>query len=588
MQFTDVTLAAGLFHRQGPASDPATTPAVTGMSGGAAVADFNGDGWVDLVFTGQDIPPLVYLNNQQGGFSVSFTAWASPPPVAMTNGVAAGDIDNDGDIDLYITTINHDQHLLYVNRGDGTFDEAAVVRTATPGDGRRALYGTGVAMGDIDRDGYLDIYAAEWRPANLTGPADARLYRNAGAADPGHFEDVTEAYGVAMDLESGPNAGRSWSFSPRFSDIDGDGRTDLAVASDFGTSRLFWNEGGGVFTDGTASGIGTGLHDMGFDLGDIDGDGDLDWFVTDIDFVDAPNAHPNGNRLFRNDGGRQWTDITTAAGVRQGYWGWGAELADLDNDGDLDAVHTNGFFDGDAYLDDPMRLFVNDGQGVFSEQSAASGLTDTGQGRGLLTLDHDRDGDLDVLVVRNGDTPILYRNDTVAAGGFLRIDLEGVVSNRDALGAKITVTPDLAEPDRVLFHEVNASSNYLAMSEVTAHFGLGNHDGLVDRVEIVWPSGWVQVLEGVSVNQWLSVVESVIPGDSNLDGGVDLIDLSLLATHFGGVEKSWSEGDFNRDQMVDLIDLSLLAANFGSTVSTPEPHAAIMLAAGLFGFVRRR
>ncbi|MEQ9461373.1 MAG: FG-GAP-like repeat-containing protein [Phycisphaeraceae bacterium] len=585
--FTDVSAEVGLFHRQGPAIDPATTPATTGMTGGAAAGDFDGDGWVDLVFTGTDIPPLIYLNDQSGGFNLSFTAWATPPAVAKTNGVAVGDIDNDGDSDLYITVVGHEQHFLYVNRGDGVFDEVAVQRGATPGDGQRSLYGTGVAFGDVDRDGYLDLYAAEWRPASVTGPADARLYRNLGASGPGSFEDVTSAFGVGMDVTSGVQAGRSWSFSPRFSDLDRDGRTDLAVAGDFGTSRLFWNEGGGSFSDGTAGGIGTGWHDMGFDVGDVDGDGDLDWFVTDIFFTESSDEHPNGNRLFRNDGGRTWTDITSDSGVRHGYWGWGAEMADLDNDGDLDIVHTNGFIDGDAYLSDPMRLFVNDGSGVFSESALGAGLTDTGQGRGLLTLDYDRDGDLDVLVVRNGDKPVLYRNDSAGEHSYLRIDLEGVVSNRDGLGAWITVTPDLEQPERVLVHEMNASSNYLSVSEVTAHFGLGDHVGLLDRVEVVWPSGLVQVLTGVEINQVLSLVEPVLAGDTNLDGVVDLIDLSLLAGRFGESGVDWAGGDFDRSLSVDLIDLSLLAGNFGLSSGVPEPVSGVIVMLGAVGLLRR-
>lgn len=587
--FTDVTLSSGIDYVQGAPIDPFDTSEIVGMTGGAAAADYDGDGWVDLFVTRHNDTDILYRNVNGQFVDVSAAAFGASPLNAPTNGAAWGDIDNDGDKDLYVTVTGATSHLLYVNQGDGTFTEQAVARGASVGNGSATLYGTGVAFGDYDRDGYLDVFASEWRLPTETGPIHARLLHNRGSAAPGHFEDTTTAAGVSLEIEAGPFAGTSYSFSPRFSDLDGDRWPDLAITSDFSTSRLFWNEGNDAptqFSDGTISAaISSGRNDMGSAIGDIDGDGRLDWFITDIYRDGLANAHPNGNRLFRNDGERQFSDITDVAGVRNGDWGWGTAMLDYDNDGDLDITMTNGFIDGDQFADDPMRLWQNNGTGQFTELGAAAGVDDTRQGRGLLTFDYDNDGDLDIFVVNNGGQPVLLRNDGGNDGSYLRIRPIGTLSNRDGVGALITVTPDASQPGSKLVWEINSGSHYLAQSELTAHFGLGDDDATVDEVQILWPSGVEQRLYDVAIDGEITVLE--LAGDFNSDGEVDESDLAIW--HSGllmpNASHDLSDGDANADGVISGMDYlfwqrgHLTGHNASSQVShssIPEPSAVAL------------
>ena len=364
-----------------------------------------------------------------------------------------------------------------------------------------------------------NCFGYNWQ--NLPGYQLFRLLRNRGAAAPGRFEDVTETAGVSIEHIVGTGKNRTtngvFSFAPRFCDLDNDGWPDLVIASDFSTSRLFWNNGDGTFMDGTASaGVGTDENGMGSAVGDYDADGLLDWFVTSI--YDPDDACPrcnwgaSGNRLYRNDGDRRFSHVTDAAGVRNGGWGWGTSFLDYDNDGDLDLIMTNGVDmaredDGERpFRTDPMRLWRND-DGVFKDVSIPSGITDRQPGKGLLVFDYDNDGDLDVFVVNNPGVPVLYRNDTDGAHGWLRVKLVGTRSNRDGIGARVIVAPDRFDPLRAYLREVDGGSNYLGQNERVAHFGLGVVDAPVFRVMVIWPSGAIQELFDVEPNSLLVVVE---------------------------------------------------------------------------------
>jgi hypothetical protein len=321
---------------------------------------------------------------------------------------------------------------------------------------------------------------------------------NLGMVSPGHFEDVTAAAGVEMlDL----SFGRVVSFASQFVDFDADGHLDLAVASDFGTSHLFWSRGDGTFEDGThAAGVGTDENGMGTTTADIDGDGLVDWFVSAI--YEPP--YDSGNRLYRNRGDRTFDDVTDPARVRDGGWGWGSAFFDFDNDGDEDLVMTSGqdYCGYDfAHLDQPMRLFVNDGTGHFTEAAQRLGLVDRRNGKGLLVFDYDGDGDEDVFVVNTRDEPVLYRNDVGQTNHFLRVRVRSDGPNHLGVGARVTIHAS----GRIREKAIDGGCGFLAQRESIAHFGLGRVARVDEvRVELPW-SGAEIVLEDVAVDQVLTV-----------------------------------------------------------------------------------
>jgi hypothetical protein len=292
-----------------------------------------------------------------------------------------------------------------------------------------------------------------------------------------------------------PSVSGTFALSSRFADLDGDGWPDLLVAGDYGTSRLFWNEGDGTFSDGTiAAGVGTEEHGTGSAVGDYDGDGFLDWFVTSI-FDPCDPADPScsaggtGNRLYRNEGDGTFSDQTDSAGVRDGFFGAGAAFYDLENDGDLDLVMTNGDLTAAAPspgASDPTRVWENDGAGGMTEVSEQVGMTYDGAGRGLLTFDYDDDGDLDLFVVNNSDYPVLYRNESGNQNGWLRVETRGTDSNRDGIGAVVTLWTEQGAAPQV--REIEAGSHFLGQSETTAHFGTGPGSAPVYLVEVYWPA----------------------------------------------------------------------------------------------------
>ena len=484
------------------------------MTGGAAAGDFDGDGAIDLIVTRLDGHDLLYRNRGDGRFDeVSAEVGLSDWNLA-SNGALWGDIDNDGDLDLFITTVGDTRHYLFINQG-GEFTEEAIERGTAVETGDRRI-GFSATFGDYDRDGFLDLHVTEWRPSQLVGEASAgvRLLRNRGADAPGYFEDVTESAGVAMeqvvsqtqqDLTVG-----TFAFGSTFVDLDGDGWPELAVSSDFGTSRLFWNNGDGTFTDGTLDArVGTAQNAMGTTFGDYDADGDLDWFVTSV--YSSSRGSPggdeegtkDGNRLFRNDGDRRFSDATDQAGVRNGSWGWGAAFFDADNDGDLDLTMTNGMLMMPGYGADAMRYWENQGKGTFRSRSTEVGLDDIEDGKGLLIFDADGDGDLDVFVVNNASEPRLYLNQSRGAGSWLRVTLEGTISNRQGLGARVSVNA-VGLPEQI--REMGVSSHFLGQSESALHFGLSDAD-TADLI-IRWPaSGYITTLNGVPADHWIHVTE---------------------------------------------------------------------------------
>lgn len=584
--FTDVAASLGVTHNQ------AATGTGDPMTGGAAAGDFDGDGLVDLFFTRTGGANVLYKNTGAGFQDVS--AASGFTQTLPSSGVASGDIDNDGDLDLYVTTSLHNRFYMYMNDGAGHFTEQAVDRgAAVQASGIPNWRGMGVAMGDYDGDGYLDILTSDHsRPMSNNG---ARLLHNLGAANPGYFEDVTHQAGIDAYRQSPHVQNVVYRFQPQFSDVDRDGHVDILFSADDRTSQLFWNKGDGTFVDGTiAAKVGTDKSGMGSALGDYDGDGDLDWFVTAI--YDTPvEASTPGNRLYRNNGDRTFTDVTTVAGVRNSgsgqevSWGWGTDFFDYDNESRLDLMMTNGWASLGDYPNDHTTLRHNNGDGTFSDVSVPSGITDNGQGRGLLTLDYDRDGDLDAVVVNLAGAPIVYRNDGGNANHWLRIDPEGTAGNRDGIGAEVTLVADLDNPDAVQYREIVSGSSFLSQNEMTAHFGLGPTTTTVDQVRIRWTTGIVQTLSGVTADQTLTVTEP-LPGDFDGDMAVDADDLQVWQTC---ASTGALDADMNGDGATDGADLLFWQRWLGKSfqppeiIANPEPSSTALMALACVQFFKR-
>ncbi len=589
--FTDVTeMAFG--NLQG---ETAGGLVPTDFIGGVAVGDCDGDGLPDVYFTGANHAAL--FRNLGDGTFADITAdagiLAQSGAGRGTSGAAFADVDNDGDLDLYVSGLSTARHYLYINDGHCHFTEEAVARGVAV---NTAAIGRSVSFGDYDRDGYLDLYVAEFQSDTVNPdvmPPVGHLFHNRGAAAPGYFDDVTVSAGVAVDAVQGSEQG-TFPFTARFADLDGDGWPDLAIISDFRESRLFWNDGGGHFTDGTvAAGVGTDEHGMGVVTGDFDGDGRLDLFVTSI-FIDGL-ANATGNRLYHNDGQRSFSDATSAAGVRDGSWGWGTDAFDYDNDGDLDLIMTNGLHQSEGnrlyvgmdlgpiditpFETDPLRVWRNDGSGTFSEVSQALGLVDDEVGQGIVAFDYDNDGDLDVLVVHLGDPPILFRNDGGNANHWIDIDLAARRSAPQGIGARVTLTP--AGGAAPMVREVSASSTYLAQNGTgRVHFGLGPGAPVIDSIRIEWPSGIVQSVSGPPIDTLQRLTEpegscapgpicdptptpAVCAGDCDRDGRVtiaDVVTMVAIALDEAPVSQC-PAGDTDRSGSIGIAEVIVAVAH---------------------------
>lgn len=511
--FEEVGEAAGFDHNQD--TPPAECTGSIGrfgcvgarQTGGGAVADLNDDGFPDVFFPVLDGPDALYVNQGDGTF-VNESADRGLGGMTASNAAAFADIDGDGDLDLFVSSYGGLAHRLYVNE-DGSFSDEAGERGVALPNTDRPLQGTGAAFGDFDRDGWLDLYVGEWideddlvlQEPDATGlRSKARLFRNMGGeGSPGYFEDVTTAAGI--DVESLSEEG-IYPFGVTFSDLDDDGWLDLAMPGDFSTSRLYWNDGDGTFTDGTvAAGVGTDSNGMASAIGDVDMDGDLDWLITSISMDPPTRVDIEGNRLYLNQGDRTFVDAADAWGVRYTDWAWGALLFDYDNDLDLDAMITNGFWD-----DARTQFFVHHESYLF-EVGEQVALAPQGQGRSLLTMDYDGDGDLDVVLSRNEDVPLLYRNLVGDARPWVRVILRQPSSpNRFAVGAKATARPMMSPP---LIREVQVGAQYGGQSEETLHWGLGDEMRCpLAELEIRWPDGSTQIERDVPCGTVTTITRS--------------------------------------------------------------------------------
>ena len=519
MRFTDVTVESGITYLHEPVRERYSMIEPGWTAGGAVAEDFNGDDWMDLfVLTGGAGSSHLYINQGDGTFIDEGVERGAS--VSVEGGMAAGaaDFDNDGDIDIVVST-DLSPHLLLINDGAGHFFVNDTMLTG-PWE-----FVTSPSWGDVNNDGQLELILGEWNPLNkyrravreqiedpVTSPM-LWLYRNMGDGrlEPYQFRttEFTERYILA----------------PRFADVNGDRLTDLTVVADFENSQLYLNVGDGMFENVTATnGTGSDEQGMGSAIGDYDNDGDLDWFVTSIfDGSGTPERDwgVTGNRLYRNSGDGTFEDATDAAGVRDGNWGWGASFGDLDNDGDLDLYHVLGWPSVQEstvpgkFNNKPARLFENLGDGTFVDVAASSGADDRGQGRGVILFDYDNDGDLDIFITNNQHltvegsfefhdpaAPTLLRNDTGNGNHWLKVTLDGEPPlHRNGIGSRVYVTVG----GKVQMRELHASTNFVAQEPGrVAHFGVGNAT-TIDEVRAEWVNGEVTVVADVPVDQHISI-----------------------------------------------------------------------------------
>ena len=494
------------------------------LGSGVCFLDYDGDGLQDLYFVQSGTVPgrqgpkagdALYRNIGGGRFA-DVTAAAGIAEFGYSMGCAAGDIEGDGDVDLYVTNFGPD--VLFRNNGDGTFtDVTQAAGTSNP------LWSSSAAFADYDADGDLDLYVANYvdftmdnnkmcgdlprrirtycHPDAYEGVPDA-LYRNQGD---GTFRDVAAEAGLTRRY--GKGLGVVWS------DLDLDGDLDLYIANDSVPNALYRNEGNGKLLDVTlasntcCSEDGRPQAGMGVDAGDIDGDGRFDLIVTNL------SGEPN--ELYRNLGGMRFEIISFPSGfaaVSLPYVGFGANLFEFDNDGDQDIMVVNGhIIDNIALLNDASTyeqrafLFENVGGGRVREVGRERGAYFSGVfvGRGLALADMDLDGDLDAAINNHDQRARLLRNDGGNARHWLRLQLRGRgAGNRDAIGGLAAVTAG----GRRQVDEVRSGTSYGSENERALHFGLGDA-GSAEQIEIRWPSGARTRVEGVAADQILVIFE---------------------------------------------------------------------------------
>ncbi len=468
-----------------------------GYGGGVAAADYDGDGWIDLfVPTDGGQPDLLY-HNVGGAFEeVGFAAG-----VANTDNHRAAlwlDYDADGDLDLLVggdcfesECPTQNTLALYSQEALGVF----VDRTRPAGlrgnfgDEERSHFG-GMCAGDINNDGYPDIYVAVWR-------SPAKLFLNNGD---GTFADISDSSGVAV---------KDTTWQPMMWDINSDGWQDIYVATDFVQNYLWINQGDNTFVDmaGQVPPLDNVMNDMGMALADYDNDGDLDIYTTNIYHEDR-----TWNTLFRNDSTGPklvYTEYARQTRIDDGAWGWGATFFDADLDGRLDLAATNGYLTG-GWQYDTSRFFrnlgVEDDVLRYADLSNLVGYQDNFWGSAVIAIDHDRDGDLDLAQTCFDGGPLLLLENRLgrAAAGrhYLVIEPRMTGPNRFAINAVVRVQAGDLRMMRIL----SAGSSFLGQEPYELHFGLGNAT-TADVVKIEWPDGAVTTLYDVPADQTLRVVD---------------------------------------------------------------------------------
>ncbi len=519
--FVDVTAEVGVdFQHQDGRSGRRYF--IETVASGGGFLDFDGDGDLDIYLLngaatpGSKLkePPRNALFENRGGRFVEVAKLAGVDDDGYGMGFCVGDADGDGRLDFFVTNVGPDR--LFQNLGEGRFEEVAV-RAGVDG-GKE--WSVGCAFGDIDGDGDLDLYVSRYvefsfegspkcsdrargldyycHPSRFAGRPDA-LFINRGD---GTFSDRSAERGIRQEsTEKG--------LGVVLADLDLDGDLDLYVANDGTPNRLYLSDGSGRFKDasllsGAALGeAGEPLAGMGVAFGDVDGDGLEDLLVSNF------SLEPNS--FYKNLGDGLFEDRTRAAGLHSLSYrplGWGIELFDADNDGDLDLAVANGhvmdnierFVPGATYAQ-PDQLFLNEGLGHFREVKSVGPWQQAAISRGLASGDFNNDGRLDLLVTRTNGAPALLENRTPHTHSWLGLVLVGPPSNRQAIGARVVLRAGKKSQVR----QVRSGGGVLSQSDLRLHFGLGEHQCEVE-VHIRWPDGSQQIEKTTQLDRYWPIV----------------------------------------------------------------------------------
>ncbi|MDQ2839704.1 MAG: CRTAC1 family protein [Acidobacteriota bacterium] len=534
VQFVNVAREAGLHEKTTFGAESRNKYLLETTGCGVAFIDYDNDGWLDLFFVngtrfetvfpkGAEPVSRLYKNNRDGTFT-DVTAKSGVARTGWGQGVCAGDYNNDGHEDLFVSYWG--DCALWRNNGNGTFTDVAAqagVTTRTANGLKR--WNTGCAFLDYDRDGHLDLYVANYidfdpktaplpesgpclyeglvvacGPPGLQGGKDILFHNNGD----GTFTDVSEKAGILKKQGT-------YGLGVLVADFDNDGWPDIYVADDSSPSALLKNNHDGTFTDvalewGVAFGAdGKTQAGMGVSAADVYGNGRLDIVKT--------NFAGDTSSLYRNLSGGNFEDVTFQSGLGRNtrFLGWGAAFLDFDNDGWPDILTCNGHVypevrekASESGYRERKVLYRNLGNGKFEDVSleAGPGILEPVAGRGCALGDFDNDGDLDVAVNCVNDVPQLLRCDSTLKHNWLKVKLVGVKSNRSGIGARVYCRPEGEHPQ---MDEVRSGGSYFSQSDLRLHFGLAGA-GRVD-LEVRWPSGAVDQVKGVGVNRVVKVVE---------------------------------------------------------------------------------
>jgi enediyne biosynthesis protein E4 len=525
VQYKDVRQQSGITFKQDSTQTDEKYYLET-MGTGVGWIDYDQDGLMDIFFVqsaatdiykpAQPLRSALYHNNGDGTFTDVTEKAGLAGEGHYGQGVTVGDFDNDGYPDLYVT--GYGRAILYHNNGNGTFIDV----TSKAGVADEAGWSTSAGWFDYDKDGWLDLVVTnyiEWSPKNNVWCGEHRpgyrsychpgnykgqrikLYHN---NHNGTFTDVSDASGVGKPEAKGMGV--------VLADFNNDGWPDIAVANDSWPNFLFINKHDGTFEDDSlVSGIAAsedGRYEagMGIDAADVDGDGWQDIYITHLDF--------ELNRLYHNNQDGTFTDATFTSEIGNKALllsGVSMKFLDYDNDGWTDILQLNGamldniqLYHSEVTYPEPLLMFRNSGKGMFKKVSESLGpdFVRPIVGRGIATADYDNDGDIDIVTNNRGDSPSLLRNDGGSANHWLSVLLIGTKSNRDGIGASLNLTSD----GITQFEQSKGGMGYMSASDPRIHFGLGKRNK-IQSLQITWPSGQVDKLTNMPVDQIIAVKE---------------------------------------------------------------------------------